>query len=179
MSHEADWGYFLWLVERTNADIHGPQGYSYLLSYLFDTEFYAVIEADVNRARDGVNLRREYAEATGSPIPDMDVCRVLELLVALSARCDKDIMYMPKYGDRTSEWFWMMIRNLGLMQYDNHHFDERSVSRVISRFMDRNYNQYGSGGLFPLKNLAEVKKDQREVGIWDQMQAYMIEKYGF
>ena len=179
MGTDAKWEYFLWLVDRTNADIYAPQGYSYLLSCLFDTEFYAVLEDDLNRIQDGEALRGEFARETGKPEPEMGSCRVLELLVALCVRCDNSIMYTPKYGERTSEWFWMVLRNLGLTQYDNRHFDEHEVRRVLTRFMDRDYNRYGSGGLFPLKNLEEVKKDQREVGLWSQMNTYMIEKYGF
>lgn len=178
MSMEANWGYFLWLTDRVKADVHSATGYSYLLSWLFDMEFYAVLEQDLNRSRDGVYLRKEYAQSTGKEEPEMDVCRVLEMLVALSARCDKDIMYNPHYGDRSSEWFWMFIRNLGLSQYDNKHWDEHAVTRIVRRFLDRDYNWSGSGGLFPLKNLAGIDKDQRKVEIWYQMQRYMIEKYG-
>lgn len=169
--------YFLWLMDLIGADAYSDNGYSFMLSELMDISFYALIDRDNNRAEDGVYLRHLYEIENGEHVSDLGECRVFEMLVALARRCDKDLMYTPSYGDRSSEWFWMMMRNLGLTKYSNDNYNQHDVRQIITRFLDRDYSKYGTGGLFPLRNIAAAKRDQREIEIWDQMQLYMIEKY--
>ena len=66
------------------------------------------------------------------------------------------------------------MKNLGL----NHCSDKRrltyeEVNDVLDRVIWRTYRWDGHGGLFPLN---EPEKDQREVEIWYQLSAYLLER---
>ena len=85
---------------------------------LYTTEFYWFddIIMDRNRAMDGLKLRHEDKNAGYSVN-----CSVLEMLIGMAIRCERDIMHVNGAGDRTIEWFWIMIGNLGL---DNPDLDD-------------------------------------------------------
>ena len=176
--YQRDSLYFLWLLRRidvTDGDLLDDSGYSYLLRTLYDRPFYSVIDRDNYRALDGESLRAEYEEETGSKAPELGDCRILEMMVALSVRIETEILYNYIYGNRTSEWFWMMVRNLGLSKYDDSHWNERQVEKILTRFLDREYGQHGVGSLFPCDDIEPEKF--REMEIWWQMQRFLIKKY--
>lgn len=76
----------------------------------------------------------------------------------------------PDVGDRTGQWFWGMIKNLGLGSMTDARFDEEYVESVIERFLNREYEPDGRGGLFRIRNCTE---DLRNVEIWYQMCWYL------
>ena len=99
-------------------------------------------------------------------------CNVLEMLVAFAERIDA-IMGEP--GEMHYDiWFATMLDNLGLLGQTDDYFDEPLVSEIISRWMHRDIDYYGEGGLFPVEHSEE---DQRDLSIWDQMSCYMNENY--
>ena len=174
-----EYPYFRWLLKQvhvTDKELADDNGFSFLLQGLHDRIFYAVMERDSYRAADGEILREDFEELTELRCPIDGECTVLEMLVALSLRIEREIMYDHEIGERASEWFWMMIRNLNLSRFDNRHYDERAVNEVITRFLDREYDEYGRGGLFPCSP-SKCERDQRTVEIWWQMQNYLREKY--
>jgi hypothetical protein len=91
-------------------------------------------------------------------------------MVALSMRCEEQIMNDPNVGDRTGQWFWNMIVNLGLGGMDDRRFDESYADEVLDRFMNREYAPDGKGGLFTIENRRE---DMRSMEIWYQMNHYL------
>lgn len=171
--------YFQWLCGIVHADDPDCSFYS-LMRALFEHEFRWSVDNDGNRAVDGECLRDDFADQSlyldyssiGGP------CRVLEMLVALASRIDDEIMWNPG-DDRTVVWFWEMIDNLGLSEYDDDHWEEpksRSmVDYILDRWLDRKYRPDGIGSIFPIENPLE---DQRDVEIWYQMNQYFLEKYG-
>ena len=92
------------------------------------------------------------------------------MMVALAIRCEENIMDDPSYGNRTGQWFWGMIVNLGLGFMTDSRFDEKFVDDVIFRFLNREYEPDGKGGLFTVRN---CKYDLRTVEIWYQMCWYL------
>ena len=76
----------------------------------------------------------------------------------------------PTFGDRTGQWFWDMVRNLGLMNMTDDRFDEGHVRKVIDIFLDRKYEPDGQGGLFKIRH---CRRDFREVEIWCQLNWYL------
>ena len=80
--------------------------------------------------------------------------------------------------ERVHKWFWEMIDNLKLEQCSDEdpYIKEKTSNnnKLISIFLDRRYNRFGNGGIFPLKHYTS---DQREVEIWYQMMAYLDENY--
>lgn len=154
--------------------------YSKLLEYLNGLEFQYILPMDGNRAEDGINLRyrfgyeHSYPDAMIASYLDDRPCSVLEMLIALSHRCEEQIMNDPEIGDRTSQWFWDMINSLGLDSMDNANFDDKYIDNVIFRFMDRKYEKNGKGGLFTIE---DCRYDMRSVEIWYQMNWYIDKCY--
>ena len=164
-----DWMYNLVCRNRYSKNI----SFKKLFSYLNDTKFTYSIIMDLNRAKDGTELRRRYAnEFKIANIYDRicGPCSVLEMMIALAIRCEETIMDDENFGDRTDQWFWDMMKNLGLGHMDDDEFDEEYVSDVVTRFLNRDYEPDGRGGLFFVRN---CDIDLRDVEIWIQMLWYL------
>lgn len=164
--------YFEWLYDLVSGERFSKEtSYRRLLRRLYDTEFIFTIPKDDNRAEDGKDLRRrftEYEDFLDEP------CSVLEMMAALAVRIEESIMDDPQKGDRTRQWFWKMVVSLGLgSMYDNH-YDEERVDYILDRFLNREYEADGKGGLFTVKN---CDKDLRDVEIWIQMLWYIDSVY--
>lgn len=165
--------YLIWLYgEIGDATIRpGRRTHWNLARKLFTTEFVWFVPNDDNRAEDGRELRLEFLY--DAEIPELDPdwygmgCSYLELLVALSRRLAFET------DGNASDWFWHMIRNLELIQYNDSYkgsFD--FLEEVTDRITFRTYEANGQGGLFPLRH---ADKDQTKTEIWYQLSAYLIE----
>lgn len=171
--------YFEWMCKLVRDTRYTRRlSYKKLLRYLYDREFVYTIDMDENRAEDGMDLRYRYAydyRRIGPAIIDYindRPCSILEMMVALAIRCEEHIMDDPEMGDRTGQWFWSMIDNLGLISMSDSNFDENYVERVVDRFLNREYEEDGEGGLFTVKKCG---LDLRTVEIWYQMCWYLDE----
>lgn len=169
--------YFEWLCHFVCDDRYNKKTtYHELMSRLFEIEFEYILPMDGNRAEDGTDLRYRFGyehDYPGALIVDaLDIrpCSVLEMMVALSIRCEEHIMSDDEVGDRTGQWFWNMIVSLGLGRMTDRNFDVRYVDDVIERFMQRQYDRDGKGGLFTVEG---CHKDLRSVDIWYQMCWYL------
>lgn len=167
--------YFGWMFElickNRYSDAHS---YKKLLAYLHDVEFTYSIRNDADRAHDGISLRHRYARLNDDYEYVMDClnkpCSVLEMMIALAIRCEETIMTNPQIGDRTGQWFWKMIVNLGLGSMTDARFDEHYVKDVVDKFLKHKYEPDGHGGLFMIR---DCKHDLRKVDIWCQMLWYL------
>jgi hypothetical protein len=147
---------------------------SRLLHLLHEIEFYSLVPNDDNRGVDGMHVRDQFLDREGpqglSLIPKVQ-CTVLEMLIGLSYRLVFETE-QSIYEKTASEWFWVLIDNLGLSQFET--LSNEHILVIVHIFLERQYDYFGSGGLFPLRN---PKKDQRKVEIWYQMSAYILENY--
>lgn len=168
--------YFEWLSYVVCGERYeGEVSYRKLLMHLHEIEFTYILPMDENRAGNGINLRYRWAldidEDTDYILDVLDgPCSVLEMMVALALHCEENIMDDPMYGNRTGQWFWGMVNNLGLGAMYDKLYDERYVDEVITRFLNREYERDGRGGLFTIKN---CKYDLRDVEIWHQLSWYL------
>lgn len=167
--------YFEWMFELVCEGRYARNiSYRELLSYLHSTKFTYRIMSDSDRAHDGVNLRHRFALLNDNYEYVMNCldgpCSILEMLVALAIRCEETIMDDPQVGNRTGQWFWKMIVNLGLGSMMDDRYDEVYVSEVVDSFLNRRYEPDGRGGLFTIRN---CDYDLRGVAIWDQMMWYL------
>lgn len=165
--------YFEWMYQLVCDDqYHRRLSYRKLLNHLHTVEFIYIIGMDGNRAEDGTDLRYRfgYEHPYEGPIIatylDDRSCSVLEMLIALAMRCEEHIMDDPDIGNRTGQWFWSMITNLGLGSMNDAKFDKTYVNGVVSRFLNREYKRNGEGGLFTVD---QCKHDLRTAEIWYQM----------
>lgn len=159
--------YFNWLCRFVYSKKSKYSSYEKLLNELHNTDFTWTIRKDSNRAGDGVALRRRF----GIDIPDKP-CSVLEMMVALSLRIEEQIMRDPDVGDRTGQWFWEMVVNLGLGDMTDRNFDQNKTQAIISRFLNHAYEPDGRGGLFTITRRGF---DIRTVEIWCQAMWYLDE----
>lgn len=170
--------YFEWLCDQIRKKRY-PKHVSFrrLLNALHDTEFIYLRDLDEDRAGDGVSLRWRYAisehenEDYDEILDQLEgPCTLFEMLVALAIRCEEEIMDNPHIGSRTSQWFWSMIVNMGLGAMTDDNFDDVEVYDIIDRFMAREYEPDGRGGLFRIRG---CQVDLREIDIWCQLSWYL------
>lgn len=182
--------YFEWLCDNIGVSIYDNEKdmentYIFLVSKLHSIDFYYLVKNDDNRAEDGYKLREEYCDelANYNFIRSnlflsylQGPCSVFEMMVALSIRIAEDVIFDDEYD--ASYWFWKMIENLDLEEYTDEDYYELNgdyfVERAVENFLGRKYSEDGKGGLFPLHN---PDGDQRDVEIWYQMSAYLLENY--
>lgn len=168
--------YFEWLCGLVGRTYE----YRRLLEELHRVEYYSLIPNDDNRGEDGLQLRDKFTDEEGPQALSQSQnnrCTVLEMLIGLSLRLEFETL-QSRWEKTPSEWFWILIDNLGLEWCDNLAFEEHDIcytfETTIKKLLERGYESDGNGGLFPLKN---PKKDQRKIEIWYQMSAYMLENY--
>lgn len=171
--------YFDWMTRLVCENGYGGNAsWGCLFALLYDMEFTYLMKLDENRAIDGCDLRYRFAYECGYSAQvieeelDRQPCSVLEMMVALAARCEEHIMDDPDSGNRTGKWFFDMVRSLGLIDMHDDRFDSLVVKAVISRFLRREYAANGCGGLFTLKYR---NADMRKVEIWYQAMWYLDE----
>lgn len=169
-----DQQYFDWLYGQVcPVRLKNPSHtYRNLFHILYTTEFHWIVPNDDNRIQDGKDLRREFIEAEELKQNDhywMNLgCSFLELLIGLSRRLE---FQTDRYS---TEWFWELLDNLGLRQYnDRAHLPLDEIKDILNRVIWRTYDYDGRGGLFPLDHAYE---DQREVEIWYQLNSYILER---
>ena len=168
--------YFEWMRQKVYDNRH-PLSYSYkrLLSYLFSTDYHFTLALDANRASDGIGLRYQYAYEHGIAYSDVEStvrngpCSMLEMMIALAIKCE-EMMSNSSAGDRTGQWFWLMIVNLGFAGMPDHSFDRTVANYILSRFFDNQYSPDGHGGLFVIERCST---DLRTVDIFTQMYWYI------
>lgn len=169
--------YFVWICQTVDSN-GKSSSYNKLLTLLHSIDFYYLIKNDENRSNDGVDLRyrfgieKHYDVGVIEEYLDTRPCSVLEMMAALSLRCEEDIAFDPEMGDRTGYWFWSMIDNLGLTFMDDSHFDQEHAAAIIFTFLNREYQRDGEGGLFKVENR---KIDLRMIEIWQQMTWYLAD----
>ena len=157
-------------------------------SMLFDTLYNTYVnlehmkELDSNRYEDGRMLRFRFESHHGDRISGIfsqdDLrrfedrpCSILEMIIGLAHRMEEQIMGNLRYGDRTGQWFWEMLTNLGVGYMTNSRFNNIEYRRCVSNFMNYAYDPDGKGCLFRSehKSLAEMT----DLDIWYQMHEHL------
>jgi len=164
MARESNYFEFLYnIVDPLNARHDGEFicGKLFAMQYRWDY----TIPLDANLAENGIGLRRMYYEKMHK-YTEMDYmpCTVFEMLVALSISISNAAN--EPGNDNADKWFWEMIDNLKL------NGNEQVIIDNVGKWMARDYDANGNGGLFPLKY---SPVDQRRAHLWAQANAYICE----
>lgn len=166
--------YFEWLYRYAcRGKINNDISYRKLFMLMHNTTFDFYIPQDLNRANDGIDLRYRFGNRINyENIMDIldEPCSLLEMILALAIRCEETIMSNPQYGDRTKQWFWNMLKNLGLSYMTDDRFDRDRANKIIYDFMEHRYSPNGRGGLFYIPN---CKEDLSNEEIWTQLCWYL------
>lgn len=164
MVRESD--YYIWLRSL----VGNRSDYMFLIKKLDSMKFEWIFALDENRAAGGINLRGKYAFETNTFEEDIRTgpCTVLEMLIGLAGQMEDQL------GCDIETWFWKLISNLCLDQFDDDDYDDRGVEFLINTWLHREYRKNGAGSLFPLK---DYPGDCRNLDIWSQMNAWINENY--
>ena len=174
-----DESYLEWLYSQVaDPEVDNPTlTYWSLFRHLLKTQFVWSIPLDENRAEDGKELRHEFADTYLIRTADLNRdwleldCSVLELMVGLSRK-----LAFEAEGGGPNYWFWKLLENLELTGYsDDQRFPARRITEIIQRVLSRQYEPNGEGGFFPLNRPTQ---DQRQVELWYQLSAYVLEQDG-
>lgn len=170
--------YWDWMVDLIQGEYFETASRHCLLSLLHETEFTYTMDMDENRAIDGRNLRYRFAYENGysmndvkNPLDDRP-CSVFEMMVALAIRCEEHIMIDLDRGNRTGFWFADMLKSLGLADMTDERFDYIQAKANIDRFLNREYEADGCGGLFVIQR---PRRDLRQVELWYQAMWHLSE----
>lgn len=174
MNKPLDELYFQWLYNQVGETYLTDPSKTYwgMLKQFYTTEFVWFVPNDDNRIEDGKDLRREFVDELELKNVNKEWlslgCSMFELLIGLSRRLSFEAEGEPR------DWFWELIKNLGLHRFnDRRKYPSKAVEVALERVIWRTYDYNGLGGLFPLKNAHE---DQRDVELWYQLCAYVLEK---
>lgn len=167
--------YFDWLYSQIGPaknNRNPARSFWLLAEQLFKKQFNWHTPNDDNRIEDGKDLRDLFLEDIHAERNQSwldQECSMLEIMVALSRSIEFESSHDAYY------WFWRMIENLNLRIYTDDKYDDDVhfiVDDALNIVIDRTYLYDGTGGLFPLRH---SKEDQRNVEIWYQMSAYLLE----
>lgn len=164
--------YFKWLCELVNIQ-HQKDSYYLLMGELYKHEFVPVVQRDINRSEDGIQLRQMFIEETGTIFgcDKTGDCSFLEMLIALAMDINDSLISTL---DNTSKVFWTMVSNLDLLMCTDDEFftnqGRTKIKQAVKRVNTRHIGYFGEDGLFPNKYCT---KDQRLVEIWYQAQEYI------
>lgn len=168
--------YLRWLYSQVASVRHKDPSRTYwsLIRHLYTKEFVWLIPNDDNRVEDGRALRYEFMQETGYEFEREWLrlpCSMLEMLIALSRRLTFEAEGQPR------AWFWHLLRNIGLDKCNDAYLVNQSQLLEVDHILDiviwRQYDWSGHGGLFPLKR--EPRVHQKDVEIWYQMSAYLLQ----
>lgn len=168
--------YFNWLYDRILPTRETSLQWLQLSLYLHENwMFYWSVDYDENRSEDGRALREYFLlESEGSyPTYEMDNflrgdVSVFEVLVALCERMDYQMDY---HGNNL---YLELLTNLGLDRYYDGNFVgyEDEIDEAVVIFLDRKYDRYGNGSLFPIVSHV-TDLDMRVTELWYQMMEYI------
>ena len=178
---EEYYDFLLSLLEEDENQLPSVSSSYHLLWKLHHTEFRYSAMMDRNRDMDGREWRNRYG---GELSPAFLKCpaSVLEVLLGLADRMAFEL------DDEAgiTQYFWEMLENLGI-NFTDYEFAEgiatdRQVDKTLHRWMSRQYDDYGRGGVFPLRFVPEFDgsnefQNQNRLELWYQMQLYLAENY--
>lgn len=154
------------------------RSYILLISELDSIDFYAICQDDYNRSEDGIDVRKEYIyENGGDPNTYHNLlyrgpCTVLECLIGIAKRMDY-ILYDPEVGEDWVPYFWELLENLGLGEYEDCLYGDDTtpnrVREIVYKWLSKKYKKNGVGNIFPIKG----KLDIRKMSINQQMNLYI------
>lgn len=173
MNEELEARYLSWLHNKVVLELapNSAQSYYELFRILNGIEFVYLVPGDDNRAAYGKQLREFFlTESRCRRDPNWlnEPCSVLEMLIAFAGEAEFETE-IPKHI-----WFWTFLDTLKLSHLNDAVNPDAyaDIIPIIDVLIWRTYSYNGRGGLFPLEH---PKQNQREVEIWYQFSAYILE----
>lgn len=179
--------YYDWLCARIAIPKPEEYGYGQLMAQMMMFPFEARVQEDEHRIEDALYLRRQFArsfvnfdEQKRDFYRALGPCSVLEIFVILVEKMSFELDGNRLADNTPSALFLELIDNLDLCYLTDDAFKEdpiecsEELGIILSTFVNRTYDQNGGGSAFPLKT---AKTDMAQIGLVQQMDLYLIEKY--
>ena len=174
-----DYVYYLYRIVQNGGENHRK-----LCVELFKNRFFITRSApkrDVDREKDGLELRKEWSNDSLDGEFHIIPCTMLEMIIGISKRMSEQLM--DEDGeDKTAQYFWEIMENLGLTCMDDDNFGwetglaQKKIAKTCEILCKRQYNPDGTGGgMFPMPGVFGI--NQKKMEIWYQMQDYINWKY--
>jgi hypothetical protein len=172
--------YMKWILEKMEFRKRGRKKYGKLMKYLNNTEYEFKTLLDENRLSDALNMRNNFLEeyfggsynkydsTIVAACPNIIVfgphrCSILEMLAALSIRCEIEMTGEPGC-DVLGRMFWIAIDNSGLGKFSDDKFDGQFVKKTV--------NEMTNFDIFPFHRPGI---DKNRVDLWYAMQLWITE----
>lgn len=166
-----EYGYFDWLCDTVLLHQTHPD-HTLLLKTLHKFVYTPQNDFDIRRIHKALELR-EYSECYVTPNTPASC---LEVLVSIALDAETSVMKDSEYGNRTANWFWIMMQNLNLLQYTDYNFSKYDVEDILKKFVNRRYTKSGNGSIGFTRN-RNNRKDFRKMDIWQQFNIFLTENY--
>lgn len=176
--------YFLWLYKQID---QGKGSFRKLCHILHQKYFRWSVPNDDNRCQDGLDLRQLFIEEKRLDEAHTEIsyfmkggCTVLEMMVGVAQRLDFLNTDLERPAPKTAKWFHILLTNLRLNDFRDssewNTYIERTIDHILDNMLDRTYDVYGNGSLFPMKR--KPPKDMAKTEIWYQLMWWLDENYG-
>lgn len=180
--------YFKWLCQKIAIPDPGEYGYKQLFSRMMVYRFKALLEEDERRIEDVLYLRRSFARTVKGLDENqrrdfytaLGPCSVFEILVILADKMSFELSGNRLADTNPAALFFELIDNLELGYLKDEAFEEDletsvdELEGILSVFVNRDYGVNGYGSVFPLE---KPSTDVSKIGLIQQMDLYLIEKY--
>lgn len=180
--------YRQWLCDRIA--LHDPQAYGYheLCTRLMVTPFISQGFDDSLRVEEALYLRRSYARTMNGVDENekrtfyrsLGPASFLEVMVILVEQMAFEVHGIPLIDDNPASFFLELLDNCGLGYLKDEAFVQdpdqcqEEFVRITKTINDKAYLPNGEGGFYPLEHPTE---DMRTVGLLQQLDRYLVEKY--
>ena len=173
--------FLLSFLDEDESQLPSIFGNYYLLSKLHRIDFRYSLMMDRNRDMDGREWRNRY----GGELPPAFLKRPASVLEVILGLADRMAFELDDEAGIT-QYFWELTDNLGINYMDYQFEDDPDIDliikRKIDRWMSRQYDSDGRGGIFPLKSVPRFSGEnefpnQNRLELWYQMQLYLAENY--
>lgn len=151
-----------------------------VVSALADISFEPMIQEDVGEVQNVLTMRGYWLEDQGRFDDSAQVygyfgdVTVLEILICLAMRME-EIMLDDSYGDRTGQWFFTMLHNLGLLdeQFRDENLKGEKTPDILRMVYEqvRGFLTRDTVGKYPF-NLPN-REEERRMSLWMQANAYL------
>lgn len=149
------------------------EGYDNMVRILYETPFWSENKLDQNLIENVLDYRWGHGYVGTGEVS------VFEVFCVLAMDAERKIMHNSGAGNRTPEWFWCIMRNLGLDIYTDEDWRRRfegEITAILDDFLNRRYGMKGENGPFPIKSGG---KDCRKADLWRQMNWFLGENFRY
>lgn len=164
--------------------VEGSNTHDKVLELLYLTPFKVINPKDGNRVSDALSAREDwmvthfFGRSSSASVRNKVHAEkmygwapnCLEILLYLAERLESTFTGESGLAqmELTAQWFWLMLRNIGLAQIGDDVYTPTVAKEILDRWIFLEYQPDGTGGCFILNDHG----DMRQIEIWYQAQWY-------